>query len=419
MLSRLRRRLPYRTRDRKGPRQTGVAAAGALLWRSRYAQGRRRLAYRRIQLALLLMAALSLVLLSWPAVRSHLQALAVLKIVGGEPLSAPLQAVAKKPLRISDLVLQTSAGPVRARLYAPLKRRNAPGLVVFHGIHHLGLDEPRLVVFATAMAGCGLNVLTPELPDIKDYRVGQASVEAIGASSLWFAAKEGKPVGVMGLSFSGGLALVAAADARFRPSMKLVFAVGSQGAMDRVTSYYRTGRAIRPDGTIERLPAHEYGPLVLEYEHVNEFVPAPDTVAIRGVLRAHLYEDKDAEAEAMKRLSPAQQVEALHLMDASSPATRALLESSSERHRAEMEDLSPESHLRDLSTPVFLLHGEADNIIPAPETLWMASELRPAVLQAALVSPVLSHIDVAKTPGVLDEMRLVHFMALVLRAAER
>ena len=167
------------------------------------------------------------------------------------------------------------------------------------------------------------------------------------------------------------------------------------------------------------LPAHEYGPLVLEYEHVEEFVPAADTELFRGVLRAHLYEDKDAEAEAMKLLSPAQQVEALHLMDASSPATRKLLEASEERHRTEMTMLSPESHLRDLSIPVFLLHGEADNIIPAPETLWMASELKPAVLQAALVSPVLSHLDVTRTPGTMDELRLVHFMALVLRTAER
>ena len=59
---------------------------------------------------------------------------------------------------------------------------------------------------------CGLRVLTPQLPGIKDYHVDRSSVQVIGESAKWFAQKTGGPVGVMGLSFSGGLALVAAAD---------------------------------------------------------------------------------------------------------------------------------------------------------------------------------------------------------------
>ena len=62
-------------------------------------------------------------------------------------------------------------------------------MVIFHGVHHLGIEEPRLMGFATAMAGCGIRVLTPELPGIKDYRVSQDSVEMIGESVRWFAAQ--------------------------------------------------------------------------------------------------------------------------------------------------------------------------------------------------------------------------------------
>ena len=72
-----------------------------------------------------------------------------------------------------------------------------------------------------------------------------------------------------------------------------------------------------------------------------------------------------------------------------------------------------------MSIPVYLLHGEADNIIPAAETLWMASELTKEDLKAMLVSPVLSHLDLdGPQPGVMDEWRLVHFFALVMNAAE-
>lgn len=329
-----------------------------------------------------------------------------------------LAYLATDPINVRDLTIPTAEGPIRARIYQPVKHPDAPGLVIFHGVHHLGMDEPRLMSFARAMASCGITVLTPELPDIKDYHVSEASIRVIGESATWFAQDRHSTVGVMGLSFAGGLSLVAAADPAFRPSMRFVFAVGSQAAMPRVADYYRTGQDPRPDGTTQLLPAHEYGPLVLEYEHVEEFVPKQDVEHIRAVLRAHLYEDLAAEATATVQLTPQQAAEAKHLMDATSDGTRSLLAASNLKHRADMEALSPQGRLHDLTVPVFLLHGEADNIIPAAETLWMASELKATALRGALISPVLSHLDVTRQPSAWDEWQLVHFMAGVLRMAE-
>jgi pimeloyl-ACP methyl ester carboxylesterase len=292
-------------------------------------------------------------------------------------------------------------------------------MVIFHGVHHLGIDEPRMMGFAAAMAGCGIRVLTPELPGIKDYHVSQDSVETIGESVKWFAGQTRGAVGVMGLSFAGGLALVAAENPEYAPSFKFVLAVGAQDSMARVTEYYLTGRDVRPDGSVEVLAAHEYGPLVLEYEHLEDFVPAEDLEAVRAVLRAHLYEDKKMEAEASVGLNEIQKRETLELMDATLPATRAKIRAMMAKHTGEFPGLSPDGGLKTFSTPVYLLHGEADNIIPAAETLWMASELRPEDLKAVLVSPVLSHVNLdGPKPGAMDEWRLVHFFALVMRAAE-
>jgi len=315
------------------------------------------------------------------------------------------------------------SGDVRARLYLPLEKDprhpTAPALVVLHGVHHLGIDEPRLKAFAAAMASCGIRVLTPELPDIMDYHVGSGSIRTIGESAQWFAKRTGGPVGVMGLSFSGGLALIAAADPLYHPSFKFVFAVGSQDSMGRVVQYYRTGADALPDGGSEELPAHEYGPLVIEYEYVEDFVPAADVAVIRGVLRAHLYEDKGAEAEADAKLNDAQRAEAKELMDGYSPKTRAMIAAVSLKHTADMDELSPGSRLAQLTTPVYLLHGQGDNIIPSAETLWMASQLSSETLQAMLVSPVISHIDMdGKDPGAMDQWRLIHFFALVMHAID-
>jgi pimeloyl-ACP methyl ester carboxylesterase len=356
----------------------------------------------------------------WPFTEAHLQAVAMLRLVSGQRVPWIIGKLVTEPVRTEDVNFATEAGVVRGRLYLPVRHPNAPGLVVLHGVHHLGIEEPRLVNFATAMAGCGLRVLTPELPGIKDYHVDLGSARVIGESAKWFAGQTGVPVGVLGLSFSGGLALVAAANPTYRKDFKFVFAVGSQDEMVHVANYYLTGQEARPDGTMERLKPHEYGSLVLEYEHMEDFVPMEDEAAIRPVLREHLYEDRSAEELAEAKLNERQRAETAELMDSNSAVTKAKLAASDVKHAQEMEELSPHGKLPTMTTPVYLLHGQGDNIIPAAETLWMASELPRTALQGALVSPVLSHVNLdGATPGVWEQWRLVHFFALVMHAAER
>ena len=378
--------------------------------------------------ALGIAALLLLLTLAWPRFRETLQAAAVLKLVADQPVPGFLRWTVADHVKVDELSFpagtgQANKGLVRARLYTPLEHPDAPALIVLHGVHYLGIDEPRLIAFATAMSACGLRVLTPELPDIKDYHIGPNSIATIGESAEWLAAHTGgHSVGVMGLSFSGGLALLAAADPQFQPSIRFVFAVGAEDQMQRVAAFYRTGQAAAPNGTELLLPPNEYGPLVLEYENLEDFVPASDLAPLRAVLRAHLYEDapnSPAEKASLARLNPQQAGEARALMAIDAPTTRALLAKAEAKHITDMARVSPHGHLGRLSVPVYLLHGAADNVIPSSETLWMQSELPTTTLKAALISPVLSHLDLdGASPGVLDNLRLVHFFAMILREAE-
>ncbi len=356
----------------------------------------------------------------WPFTRAHLQAIAVLRQVSGQQVPWIVTKLVTMPVDIEEVQFPTTAGTVRARLYLPQRRHNAPGLIVLHGVHHQGIDEPRLRNFAVAMASCGLQVLTPELPGIKDYHIDHDSVKVIDDSARWFAQQTAAPVGVMGLSFSGGLALVAASDPEYQADFKFVLAVGSQDSMEHVAAYYLTGREVRPDGTTEQLPPHEYGPLVLEYEHLEDFVPEQDEGAIRLVLRQHLYEDKTAEALAEGELNARQRAEAAQLMDSNSDSTKAMLAASAKKHLREMDALSPDGKLQSMTTPVYLLHGRGDNIIPSAETMWMAGELPSSTLREVLISPVLSHLNMdGSKPSLVDQWKIVHFFAVVMHTAER
>src|ERR1700680_3340383 len=62
-----------------------------------------------------------------------------------------------------EVTLSTTQGSVRSRLYVPRGVAHPQGMVLVHGIHHLGIDEPRLMNFARAAASNGFSVLTPEV----------------------------------------------------------------------------------------------------------------------------------------------------------------------------------------------------------------------------------------------------------------
>ena len=51
------------------------------------------------------------------------------------------------PVETQEITIPIMGGSVRARLYMPRGVAHPPGMVLVHGIHHLGIDEPRLVSF--------------------------------------------------------------------------------------------------------------------------------------------------------------------------------------------------------------------------------------------------------------------------------
>jgi hypothetical protein len=67
---------------------------------------------------------------------------------------------------------------------------------------------------------------------------------------------------------------------------------------------------------------------------------------------------------------------------------------------------------------VYLLHGQADNIVPK-QTRWIASELSRSTLKEMLIRPVLSHLDLDGTkPTAWDDGAGVLF-AFVMDASDR
>ncbi|MGH7329316.1 MAG: hypothetical protein ACREJX_13290, partial [Polyangiaceae bacterium] len=68
----------------------------------------------------------------------------------------------------TSFMLDTPTGPTRAKIYSPHGSSHLPGIVIVPGVHHLGVDEPRLQRFARAIAASGITVMTPECKELTD-----------------------------------------------------------------------------------------------------------------------------------------------------------------------------------------------------------------------------------------------------------
>jgi fermentation-respiration switch protein FrsA (DUF1100 family) len=97
---------------------------------------------------------------------------------------------------------------------------------------------------------------------------------------------------------------------------------------------------------------------------------------------------------------------------------RPQLLSAIQEDASQLSAISPEGKLGALHTPVFLLHGATDDIIPSTETLWLEKDIPKPYLRAALITPAFSHVDPDKHAAWAYQLRLVEFLAGVLRNAE-
>jgi dienelactone hydrolase len=352
-------------------------------------------------------------------VTHHLKAASVLMNIAEPGAKGFVSDYSKNPIKTQEFSLNVNGTAVRSRIYSPVGVERPPAVVILHGVHHLGIEEPRLKNFARAMASHGYMIMTPELPGIDNYHVNAASIPVIGEAAKELTRWSGAPkVGVLGLSFAGGLALIAANDPNYAKSIAFVAAVGAQDDVARVLKFFATNEIPLPEGGVEKLKAHEYGPLVVVYSHPQDFFKGKDAAIATNAVQYILWEDSaKAHAEAAK-MSPDGQKKMKLLFDHKTDALAPMLLASIDKYKAEYKPASPRGNITSLKVPVFLLHGAADDVIPSAETLWLEQDIPAGLVKARLISSVVSHVELEGDTSVQDEFDLVHWMSVMLDEAD-
>jgi pimeloyl-ACP methyl ester carboxylesterase len=356
-----------------------------------------------------------------PSAQRFAVALAVLSKLSATPLPAAVEGVLLHAISERELVLHTSGAEVRARRYAPqgAALRGAPKLLLLHGVHALGIDEPRLQGLARALAQAGLDVLTPELSRLAHFDVGPESVVEIDQlARAWAAHSDTRSVGVVGISFAGGLALMAAAAQSGKAPIGFVVTVGAHHDLLRVCDFY-AGRPVRgPAGERVGVAAHPYGPRVMLRGALPRLFDAADLPLATEALDSYLHDHPQAARRLAEGLSPAGREVARVLLhsEGSEVLSRWLLDTA-RTEALQLAAASPHGHLQGIDVPVLLLHGASDPIVPSIETRYLARELPAQRVRAVLVTDLLRHAELTELPALGEVVRFARFVQRLLAVA--
>ena len=390
-------------------------------------------------LAAVLVVLVTLAALSAPYVRSYTRAAAL--IMGIEGVEGPARetlAFESELITVSDVRIPSRHGLLRGRLYVPDHVRRA--VVLVPGLHAIGIDEPRLYNLATQLAQAGLAVFTPEMPDLAQFAVTARTTDMIEDSALWMTtqrrlARQGR-IGMIGISFAGGLTVIAAGRPSLRGHVEFVFAFGGHASFPRVLRFLCSGRipagpppAGAPAtyvGQETYLRPHDYGVAVLLLGLADRMVPAdqaePLRAAILEYLTASCYDLINLEKAIATYRSASTMAAALpepsrtlmayvNARDVDKLGSRLLpFLPQIGNEPALSADLSPAPN-----APVYLLHGTGDNVVPTVETLYLARYLEGKTEVRSLLSGLITHAELNSEHGLSEAWKLLDFFADLLR----
>ncbi len=383
----------------------------------------------------------TVVALAEPFLRSYTRAAALIVRLANIPgWPNELASWEQEPVTVSGTSVPSRHGSLRALVYMPARPRRAVILVA--GVNAFGIDEPRLVGLATQLAEVGFAVITPELPDLQRYDISPRTTDMIEDAAVWLSARralarDGR-VGLIGISFAGGLSVVAAGRPALRDHAAFVFSFGGHSDFARVLRFLCIGMEPAPPGAAAPADAdggtavevyhkpHDYGVAILLRTLADRLVPSEQVEPLQSSIIRFLHA---SHMDLIDKAKAAQEFASARAMAEALPEPARTLMSYVNTRRVDllgpkllpfigparnMSSLSPDQSPAP-SAPVFLLHGTDDNVVPAVESLMLARYLDGKTRTRTLLSGLITHAELDRAPTSSEVWHLVSFFAEMFR----
>jgi dienelactone hydrolase len=325
----------------------------------------------------------------------------------------------------------TRQGDVPAQFYRPSEHARGRALLLIPGIHSMGINEPRLAALAQDLAAGGYLVMTLALPDLMAYSITTRSPDVIEDAVGWMTnqpelARDGK-VGIVGISFAGGLATSAAGRPSIKDKVAFILSFGGHADMPRVMNYLATGKELPAPGAVTH-PPHDYGVAVILYR-LAEYgvVPADQVATLREGVRTFLLASQltlvnmdEANATFQKARDMAMTMPEPsrtymnYVNDRAVNKLGPVLVPFLQQLGSDDPGLSPQ-RADPPAAPVFLLHGDEDTVIPPAESVILGESLRQKGAEVrVLLSHIITHAELDRAGDTYEAWKLIAFWADLL-----
>ncbi len=276
-----------------------------------------------------------------------------------------------------------------ALLYYPEKSPPSSAIILVAGLSELGYRHPRLIALSRLLAEKGLLVVTP---DIREFRAFKISAEPVRQILFWHGqvpTVEGgakvNNIGLAGISFSGTLAMIAAARPEIRDKVGFLVAIGPYSSLIRCTRGWFAAGPV----TVKEpyYPTRFYAKWIVMLAALDMLESESDRLFLGGALRNLLLQKQvpsvpgDLTADGARWYALATMRE-----NQSDPELSSRIEQYLVAHI--YPQLDPENAVKNLQCPAFFIHGAYDDLIPAEESMELSQRIRHSHL---LISPFLTH----------------------------
>jgi acetyl esterase/lipase len=229
-------------------------------------------------------------------------------------------------------------------------------------------------------------------------------------------------IGILGISFGGGLSIVAAGRPAIKNGVAFVLAFGGHADLPRTLEYLCTG--IQPDGTTR--PPHDYGLAIVLLSAADRVVPPEQVAPLRQAIRSFLEASRLDMVDKAKSALEFERAKTLALSLGEPSRTYMGYVNARDVARLgpvllpHMAQLGGDPALSPARSPLpsarlFLLHGSDDNVVPAIESTLLGRHAAANGLPArVLLTPLITHAEVDRGSTVSAIWRLIDFWTDVL-----
>lgn len=301
--------------------------------------------------------------------------------------------------------------PVPAFDIEPLTGTSSMTIILYHGASPFAEEHPGMITLGQAMANGGIKVHIPRLPLLKELEITSQNVEWIAHHLNWFRnVKENKNKTIIpaGISFSGGLLLKALLHPLIKPSPpKSVFTYGTYFDFQSSIKFLLTGE-INHNSQSYKISPNDWGLIVLFHNYLKFIDPGFDTVQMREILKLRVQNEVEESEKALLLLPDDQQNLLRNIFSAHiTSQIETLAEKMINACEQEIIEMSPAHWGNQIKTPVFIMHGTNDSMIPFTESILLAECMENSHL---FISNMYEHREITSKSGYL--MKLYNMLKL-------